>query len=61
MSHHNILPFLGYRLGEDPCIILPWCNNGNISKYLLDHPEIQRPEKILLVRNITIRSQPLPF
>ncbi|KAG8899235.1 hypothetical protein FRC00_001719 [Tulasnella sp. 408] len=59
MSHPNILPFLGYRLGEDPCIILPWCNNGNISKYLSDHPEIQRPEKILLLHQAALGLQHL--
>jgi len=42
LSHPNITPFLGYRSGEEPLLISPFYRNGNLDKYLRDHPAAPR-------------------
>ncbi|KAG8948602.1 hypothetical protein FRC04_009505 [Tulasnella sp. 424] len=54
VRHRNVLAFLGCRLGKEPCIVLPWCRNGNITMYLAQHPEMQRIDKIVLLHQASL-------
>ncbi|KAH0582257.1 hypothetical protein H2248_011898 [Termitomyces sp. 'cryptogamus'] len=43
LCHPNIIPVYGlYRFQDRPCIVAPWMENGNITKYLKQNPEIPR-------------------
>ncbi|KAG5717225.1 Tyrosine-protein kinase isoform SRK4, partial [Termitomyces sp. T112] len=43
LCHPNIIPVYGlYRFQDRPCIVAPWMENGNITKYLKRNPEIPR-------------------
>ncbi|KIO22976.1 hypothetical protein M407DRAFT_44080, partial [Tulasnella calospora MUT 4182] len=32
-----ILELYGFRSGEQPCLVSPWCNNGTLTEYLQAH------------------------
>ncbi|KAG8917130.1 kinesin motor protein cin8, partial [Tulasnella sp. 417] len=50
VAHPNILPFIGYQIVENhPILVSPWCQNGNISNYILSNPGITRNGKIELL------------
>ncbi|KAG6845557.1 hypothetical protein H0H93_016055, partial [Arthromyces matolae] len=43
LSHPNILPIYGlYRLRGRPCLVMPWIENGEVNKYLKEHPSASR-------------------
>ncbi|KXN91098.1 hypothetical protein AN958_02873 [Leucoagaricus sp. SymC.cos] len=46
ISHPNLLPFYGIYLLEESigcvCLVSPWMENGNITEYLRNKPEIPR-------------------
>ncbi|KAG9042373.1 hypothetical protein FS837_010955 [Tulasnella sp. UAMH 9824] len=49
-AHPNILPFIGYQIVDNsPMLLSPWCENGNLSRYISQHPELTRSEKIDLL------------
>lgn len=47
--HPNIHPLLGYRTQPEPCLVSPWCQNGNLVNYLDNNPNLSEPEKLQLV------------
>ncbi|KAG6833875.1 hypothetical protein H0H93_012924, partial [Arthromyces matolae] len=43
LSHSNVLPIYGlYRLRGRPCLVMPWMENGDVNKYLKEHPSASR-------------------
>ncbi|KAG8919378.1 hypothetical protein FRC02_001714 [Tulasnella sp. 418] len=43
LQHGNIVPFLGYAFdGDRPCMISPWYENGDVIKYVRQHPEMDK-------------------
>ncbi|KAG8856330.1 hypothetical protein FRB96_006481 [Tulasnella sp. 330] len=38
LSHPNITPLLGYRSGEEPFLVTPYYENGNLEQYLISNP-----------------------
>ncbi|KAG8877864.1 hypothetical protein FRB98_006511 [Tulasnella sp. 332] len=38
LSHPNITPLLGYRSGEEPFLVTPYYENGNLEQYLIRNP-----------------------
>ncbi|KAG9047172.1 hypothetical protein FS837_002864 [Tulasnella sp. UAMH 9824] len=42
LEHPHIMPLLGFVLEGGPCIISPWCKNGNVADYIVRHPEVDR-------------------
>ncbi|KAG8957354.1 hypothetical protein FRC03_010224, partial [Tulasnella sp. 419] len=49
LDHPNILPFLGYSIESDgfPRLVSPWCENGDLQKYIRSHPEANRPQLLI--------------
>ena len=43
--HPNILPLLGVS-DQDFIMVSEWMDNGNIRKYVLDHPGVNRPSTV---------------
>lgn len=50
--HPNILPLLGVS-SRDFTMVSEWMENGNISQFVLAHPEVNRPS---LVSRFVLRS-----
>ncbi|KAG8928124.1 hypothetical protein FRC01_006420 [Tulasnella sp. 417] len=44
-----ILEFYGFRSGDQPCLVSPWCNNGTLNEYLQAHPELTAVDKLNLL------------
>ncbi|KAG9044911.1 hypothetical protein FS837_007337 [Tulasnella sp. UAMH 9824] len=52
-EHPHILPFYGYWfVDEKPLLISQWCEKGNLSSYLGEHPELTEVQKLSVVRDI---------
>lgn len=48
-NHPNILQFIGYQICEGkPWLVSPWCQLGNLSRYIAENPKIKRVEKLKL-------------
>ncbi|KAG9038142.1 hypothetical protein FRB95_002582 [Tulasnella sp. JGI-2019a] len=47
LSHPNIVRLLGYRSGDEPLLITPFYENGNLGKYLLANPDAPRLKLIV--------------
>ncbi|KIO22948.1 hypothetical protein M407DRAFT_78666, partial [Tulasnella calospora MUT 4182] len=48
-THPNILQFIGYQVFEGrPWLISPWCQLGNLARYIASNPEIKDFEKLKL-------------
>ncbi|KAF8623869.1 hypothetical protein AX17_007271 [Amanita inopinata Kibby_2008] len=49
LKHPHVLEFLGIarNLGQSVALVSPYCENGNISKYLDDYPEANRLNLLL--------------
>ncbi|KAG8950781.1 hypothetical protein FRC04_007201 [Tulasnella sp. 424] len=48
LIHPNVHPLLGFRTRPEPCLISPWCQNGDLGDYLHNNPNVSRPDKIQL-------------
>lgn len=49
-KHPNILQFIGYQICEGrPWLVSPWCQLGNLSRYIAKTPTIKRVEKLNLL------------
>ena len=56
-AHHpNVLRLYGFRSGEEPALVSPYCPHGSIWRYLETHPDVTFLEKLNLVR---VRSRAL--
>ncbi|KAG9008082.1 hypothetical protein FRB94_013739 [Tulasnella sp. JGI-2019a] len=51
LTHPNITPLLGYRSGEEPLLISPYYENGNLGQYLIAHPDAPRLKLIVGAAN----------
>lgn len=50
LRHERILELLGYAFIEQvPCLISPWCSNGNVLEYLRRNPDATLERRIKLV------------
>ncbi|KIO31597.1 hypothetical protein M407DRAFT_67786 [Tulasnella calospora MUT 4182] len=50
-EHPNILQFYGYCImDEKPLLISPWCEKGNLSSYLGEHPGLTEVQKLNVLR-----------
>lgn len=60
LRHQNILPFHGVYTVNDGriCIVSPWMNNGDLSRYLKNFPETPRNP---LVRNDSFDTSPKTY
>ncbi|KAF9059380.1 kinase-like domain-containing protein, partial [Rhodocollybia butyracea] len=61
LDHPNILPFLGIDVDLFPerfCLVSPWCNHGNVIKYLETHPKV---DKMRIVSDIFDIAQGLKY
>ena len=47
LRHPNVTSFIGFGLNSSISLVYPWMSNGNLSNYLLGHPDI---DKLDLVR-----------
>ncbi|KAG8962783.1 hypothetical protein FRC05_005107 [Tulasnella sp. 425] len=48
--HKNILPFIGYRIGDgDSMLVSPWCEHGSLATYVSKHSELTDYEKLKLL------------
>ncbi|KAG6917745.1 hypothetical protein DXG01_001283 [Tephrocybe rancida] len=48
LSHLNLLPVYGlYRFSGRLCLVSPWMENGDISRFLTEHPNVTRPLLVL--------------
>ncbi|KIO15690.1 hypothetical protein M407DRAFT_86686, partial [Tulasnella calospora MUT 4182] len=46
-EHPNVLALYGYKIiDEQPSLISPWCENGNLWSYLRKHPELTDIQKL---------------
>ncbi|KAG9027501.1 hypothetical protein FS837_004251, partial [Tulasnella sp. UAMH 9824] len=51
LNSRYILELYGFRSGEQPCLVSPWCKNGTLHDYLTAHPTLVVLDKLeLLVR-----------
>ncbi|KAG9039332.1 hypothetical protein FS837_000988 [Tulasnella sp. UAMH 9824] len=49
-KHTNILPLLGFRTqGQNPCLVSPWCPDGNLESYLKQRPDIEFSARLGMV------------
>lgn len=48
-DHPNVLPLYGFKSGDEPCLVTPWCEKGNLDDYFRDHPELTYCDKLRLV------------
>jgi serine/threonine protein kinase len=59
LSHSNVLPFSGIYLSEElmprVCIVSPWMENGDLSRYMKTFPTVPL---IPLVSNCTVSADP---
>ncbi|KAG8916233.1 hypothetical protein FRC01_003284 [Tulasnella sp. 417] len=54
-EHPNILQFYGYWIIDaKPLLISPWCENGNLSSYLAEHPGLTEAQKLNVVSPCTL-------
>lgn len=49
LSNPNITPLLGFQSGDEPLLITPYYENGNLDQYLRKHPTAPR---LKLVRSL---------
>lgn len=49
LIHPNIHPLWGFRTQPEPCLINPWCHDGNLMNYVYNNCNLSRHEKIQLV------------
>lgn len=58
VNHPNISPFFGVSLDFDrpliPCLVSPYYQLGDISRYLVDHPSV---DKLALVSNSILSTE----
>lgn len=48
--HENILPFIGYQIVDgDAMLVSPWCENGNLGRFIRIHPDLSDVTKLRLV------------
>ncbi|KIO18819.1 hypothetical protein M407DRAFT_224597, partial [Tulasnella calospora MUT 4182] len=48
--HPNILPFIGYKVVDGlPCLISPWCQHGNLARYITQNTKIKDSDKLKLL------------
>lgn len=48
LSHPNITPLLGYRSGDEPLLLTPYYENGNLIQFLKQHPQAPRLKLVRL-------------
>ncbi|KAG8915911.1 hypothetical protein FRC00_007190 [Tulasnella sp. 408] len=49
-EHRNIVPFLGYQIiNHTPMLVSPWYDNGDLSTYITNHPELEAIKRLQLV------------
>ncbi|KAG9029147.1 hypothetical protein FS837_003634 [Tulasnella sp. UAMH 9824] len=46
LQHPNVVPLLGFTFDEEIAIISPWFGHGNVSDYLLQHPDTDRMQLV---------------
>ncbi|KAG8873358.1 hypothetical protein FRB97_006805 [Tulasnella sp. 331] len=51
LSHPNITPLLGYRSGDEPIILTPYYENGNLAEYLERQEEAPRLKLLVQAAN----------
>ncbi|KAG8944498.1 hypothetical protein FRC04_001720 [Tulasnella sp. 424] len=48
--HENILPFIGYQIVDgDAMLVSPWCENGNLGRFIRIHPDLSDVTKLRLL------------
>lgn len=52
INHPNVLPFVGSKLVKgDIWLVSPWCQHGNLQRYVSENPELTHVQKLKLVRS----------
>lgn len=48
--HENILPFIGFQIVDgDAMLVSPWCESGNLGRFIRIHPDLSDVTKLSLV------------
>lgn len=55
LVHPNVLRLYGFKSGERPCLVAPWCAYGNLDDYVRSHPELTVIDKLKFVRPNSVR------
>ncbi|KIO20884.1 hypothetical protein M407DRAFT_219614, partial [Tulasnella calospora MUT 4182] len=55
LKHPHILPLLGFRThGPNPCLVSPWCPDGNLESYLKSGAGIEFSARLRLVIQVAL-------